>query len=293
MNHFTPEVSIVIPAKNEGINVRNTLNSLFSTRTNQRYEVIVVDDGSTDGCCDFIQQETTYKHVIHLLKTNGIGAANARNYGAQYARGQYLVFCDAHLFFKDMWMDRLVNPLKKRKTDAICPGIADVNNTSSVGYGQSLKPNLVIYWTGKPANISDTAVLPGGCFMISKKVFQSVGGFESGFKTWGYEDIELSIKLWLFGYRCSVHPDVKVFHVFRTSHPYQLSRHHLDYNLMRLAYSHFNTTRINKCKRLLKQDPKKIDKLVLRDHVLKQRKAYFQKRKYDDTWYFKRFSIPF
>lgn len=91
-----PLVSIIFPAKNEGENVRNTLDSLFTTNCKLPFEVIVVDDGSTDGCCEFIYSYKKDKQ-IKVIKTNGTGASNARNIGAEHAKGDYFFFCDAHL----------------------------------------------------------------------------------------------------------------------------------------------------------------------------------------------------
>lgn len=42
-----------------------------------------------------------------------------------------------------------------------------------------------------------------------------IGGFEHGFKTWGREDEEISLKLWLMGYKCAVEPACTVLHIFR------------------------------------------------------------------------------
>ncbi|MDQ0300705.1 glycosyltransferase involved in cell wall biosynthesis [Salibacterium salarium] len=288
-----PIISVIFPAKNEGDNVKKTLDSLFAASSNIKYEVIIVDDGSNDGCCDFLSHYPK-RHKVQRIRTEGIGAANARNLGAKHANGHYFVFCDAHLFFTNMWMDKLIAPLQAGKTDAVCPAIADANHPASIGYGQTLKPNLIVDWNKKSLSMFDTAVLPGGCLMISKKVFNDVGGFETGFKTWGYEDIELSIKLWLFGYKCSVVPNVRVLHLFRKSHPYTLSNSHIYYNLMRMAYSHFNHNRIKKSKALIKNENSvTVEKDVLQDGVLQQRNAYFKKRKYDDNWYFKKFNISF
>lgn len=64
-NH--PLISIIFPAKNEGENVKNTLDSLFSVNTDYSFEVIIINDGSSDDCCDFL---TTYNHAnqVKLLK---------------------------------------------------------------------------------------------------------------------------------------------------------------------------------------------------------------------------------
>ncbi|SDI21425.1 Glycosyltransferase, GT2 family [Alteribacillus persepolensis] len=292
-SYSSPTISIIFPAKNEGENVKNTLHSLFAARSNQHYEVIIVDDNSSDGCCDFLNHYPKRNRVL-LIRTAGIGAANARNEGAKHAKGKYLIFCDAHLYFEHYWMDQLLDALKHEETDAVCPGIADADNPSSAGYGQTLKHNLSIKWGSKSTSLKDTAILPGGCFIIPKSIFNKVGGFERSFKTWGFEDIEFSIKMWLFGYRCSVLSSVKVLHIFRKSHPYQISKDHINYNMMRMAYAHFHTSRIKRCKKLIKKsDPMKIEKMVLKDGALNQRNAYFKQRVHDDNWYFQRFGIPF
>lgn len=91
MNEAHLFASIIFPAKNEGENVKSTLDSLFSVKTNYPFEVIVVNDGSTDNCCEFLE---TYdkKERVKLIHTVGIGAANARNLGAEHSSGEYLIF---------------------------------------------------------------------------------------------------------------------------------------------------------------------------------------------------------
>lgn len=287
-------VSIIFPVKNEGKNVKTTLDSLFSAKTDYLFEAIIVNDNSTDNCCDFLQ---TYpqKERVKLIHTTGIGAANARNLGAEKnSSGDYLIFCDAHLEFEDWWLDLLLEPLLAGKTDAVTPAIGAIGNSEFIGYGQTLISNLKTDWNAKQNDLFETAVLPGGCFAIKREVFDDVGGFETGFKTWGHEDVELSIKLWLFGYRCHVQPKAKVLHLFRKAHPYKVSYDDFYYNFLRMAYLHFNSARIQKCRKLIihgKTNP--IEKQVLRDGARTQRAAYFEKRKYDDDWYFKKFHINF
>jgi glycosyltransferase involved in cell wall biosynthesis len=288
-----PEISIIFPAKNEGNNVKKTLDSLFSIQTRYPFEVIIVNDGSTDNCCDFLKNYQRSRK-ISLYETDGIGAANARNLGAKKATGKYLIFCDAHLQFEDWWIDRLLDPLLTNQTNAVTPAIASFDKQNFIGYGQTLKNNLRIKWNLRQNHLFETAVLPGGCFAISKEVFDSVGGFETGFRTWGHEDVELSIKLWLFGYRCHCQPNVKVLHLFRTVHPYKVSYDDVYYNLLRMAYSHFNQERIQKCKKLIVHGKaEEIEGKVIQDGVIKQRKQYFNKRKRSDEWYFHKFGINF
>lgn len=287
-----PLVSLIIPVKNEGDHIKNTIESAIKVNTTYPFEIIVVDDGSTDKCCDFISSAGLEQ--IKLINSKGIGAARARNMGALYARGSFLIFCDAHLFFEDDWIECLIDPLQKGIADGTTPGIANVDNPLYPGFGQSLNESLEVQWHLNKKDSFPTAILPGGCFAISRKVFNEIGGFDSEFRVWGYEDVEISIKMWLFGYTCYVKPTVKILHVFRNSHPYKVNWDDFNFNLMRMAYNHFSEDRIDKCRRLIKfSDPAKIESEVLKTNVLKQRDFYFKRRKYDDHWFMNKFNIRF
>ena len=293
--HF---VSIIFPVKNEGPNVKSTLESLYSVKINTPFEVIVVDDFSNDDCCLFLQNEFLDKN-INLINTTGVGAANARNAGAEHALGDILVFCDAHLEFEDLWLDRLLEPLVTGKTTSVAPAIGAIGNPNFIGYGQTLWINpraskIRTHWNTRQDDVFETAILPGGCFAIKRDVFEDVGGFETGFPTWGHEDVELSIKLWLFGYSCHVQPNPKVLHLFRKSQPYHISLDDYYYNLLRLAYLHFSPARIQKIRSMIpKERAVEIQKNVLKNGALLKKQAYLERRKYHDDWYFNKFNINF
>jgi glycosyltransferase involved in cell wall biosynthesis len=287
-----PLVSIIIPVKNEGSNIKNTIESALKVKTSCPFEIIVVDDGSTDNCCDFIPE--LGRSQIKLFKSNGVGAAGARNLGAKNASGSFLIFCDAHLFFEDGWIDSLVVPIQKGIADGTTPGIANAAYPISTGFGQTLNEALEVKWQLQKETLSPTAILPGGCIAISKQVFTEIGGFDHGFRVWGFEDIEFSVRMWLFGYRCFVQPSVKILHVFRSSHPYRVDWNDFYFNMMRMAYSHFSEDRIAKCRKLIKNsNPELIESEVLKANVLKQRELYFNRRKFDDSWYMSKFGISF
>ncbi|MFO7264204.1 MAG: glycosyl transferase family 2 [Bacillaceae bacterium G1] len=287
-----PLVSVIIPVKNEGQNVRMTVESAFHVKTLHPFEIIVVDDGSTDDGCRFL--DSWRDKPVKVLRTEGIGAAAARNLGAEHARGEFFIFCDAHLFFQNYWLDHLVSLIQSGLADAVTPGIASIHRPNVVGYGQTLNRMLGVQWNKEALSPVPTAILPGGCLAIGRRTFFDVGGFDRKFRVWGFEDVELSIKLWLFGYTCYVQPLVKVLHLFRQSHPYSVTMEHVYYNMMRMAYSHFNETRIAACRNLIQHvDSSRIEEAVLADGVLEQRRQYMARRKYDDEWFMRRFGIPF
>lgn len=291
--HHKPMVSLVIPAKNEGSHIQNTIKSAFQVKTNYPFEIVVVDDASNDGCCDFLTSVEDLPQ-LKLIRSKGVGVARARNIGARNSLGQYLIFCDAHVFFEDFWMEGLIQPILNGLADGTTPGIADTTMPNIPGYGQTLNENLEVVWHLDKITLSPTAILPGGCFAISRDVFFDIGGFDSSFQVWGLEDIDISIKMWLFGYTCYAQPAVKILHVFRKSAPYQLSFENVHFNMLRMAYSHFNEERIDKCrKKIPYHNLSQIQASVLASGVLGQRAWYFSHRKHDDDWYMKKFSIPF
>ncbi|MDA8233517.1 MAG: glycosyltransferase [Clostridia bacterium] len=284
-------VSIIIPCKNEGKYIDDTLASLTAAHNRTEYEIIVVDDASEDNCCVGL----TDRYPIKLVRTSGVGSAQARNEGAKKAQGEILVFCDGHIFVENHWLDNLLEPLHNRRLDVICPAIAPSDNVANVGYGQSLNETLGVVWYTDMVQISPVAVGPGACLAVRRGVFQRSQGFESGFQVWGYEDIEFSIKLWLLGYQVWVQPGVKVLHVFRQFHPYRVLMEHVNYNLLRMALLHFNEKRVERVIELLKNQPV-IEKTLTRSFfsdVMEKRSLYRKLRLYNDDWFFRKFGIPF
>lgn len=288
-----PLVSVIIPVKNEGGWIQKTIDSLWNVKTTIPFEVIVVDNGSDDGCCDFLSSWN--KGRLMLLKERENGIAKARNAGARVAKGDYFIFCDGHLLFEDCWMEQLIEPLQTGVAEAVNPCIADVNNPSRMGFGYTWGKDLTIRWNAGLPKPFPSPFLAGGCLAIRRDVFVQVDGFDRQFRGWGYDDQEISLKLWLFGYRCFVQPKVKVFHFFRNSSPpYPFSVKDIYYNFLRMAYLHFHQKRIAKCKELVKRvDINEIEQNVLESDALEVRKKYQLLRTYDDDWFMQRFCIPF
>ncbi|WP_227763825.1 glycosyltransferase family 2 protein [Zhaonella formicivorans] len=293
MQSKTPLVSIILPCKNEGENVKKTLDSILSTATGMKYEIIVVDDGSQDDGVETVKNDPKYQKV-NFLNSNGVGSAKARNFGAEMAKGEYLVFCDAHVFVEAFWLDRLVATFKSPEIGAVCPAIASHDNPAATGYGQLMTEKVQAQWhLNNPKEISPVAVAPGGCIVFRKKVFEEIGGFNKGFRVWGLEDLEISYRTWIMGYSCVVNPHVKVLHVFRQAHPYRVTMEDVNYNLLYMAFVHFKAERIARILDLLKNYPTFSQVLVsaIFSDAWKQRKYYSEVRKRDDDWYMEYFKV--
>lgn len=98
------KVSVIIPVYNRSVFVVEAINSVLQ-QTYRDFEIIVVDDGSTDDTCDVLQPYVS-KGIISLISQKNKGAGAARNAGIRAARGEYIAFLDSD----DLW---LPNKLEK------------------------------------------------------------------------------------------------------------------------------------------------------------------------------------
>ena len=139
-------VSVIVPVYNVQQYLPQCIESILA-QTYQRLEIILVDDGSTDGsgklCDEFAQRDRRIK-VIHV--TNG-GPAKARNTGLDCATGEYIVFVDSDDYVSEDWLDILFNGIQSG-TGLFCAAYTDISIYGKVNCNDFLveeytKPELI------------------------------------------------------------------------------------------------------------------------------------------------------
>jgi len=117
------DISVVVPTYNVEPYIVACLDSI-NNQSIDNYEIICVDDGSTDATCDIIEKyiQNDKSQKIRLLKNlNNIGAARARNRGMEEAKGEYIIFLDSDDTYDSRLLEKLFNAIVKNKADvAIC-----------------------------------------------------------------------------------------------------------------------------------------------------------------------------
>jgi glycosyltransferase involved in cell wall biosynthesis len=286
----SPSFTAVVPAHNEGESLRVTVHALLATLPT-RAEVVVVDDGSSDGCADFL--DGAYPSVRLVRPPRTLGAPAARNAGAQEARGDMLVFCDAHVLPPFGWAAAFEKVLADGGVGAVGPAISVIGAPSRVGYGLVWRDAaLNVEWLPRRGRDPYPVPILGGCFVgLRREVFDATGGFDGGLEGCGGEDAELSLRLWLLGYRCVVIPDVVVAHRFRRVRPYDMNATAIPHNFLRIGVLHFGAERLAGLVRCLagsRTFPAALAALVDGDGAAR-RAELRATRAHDDDWYFERF----
>ncbi|MCM1108573.1 MAG: glycosyltransferase [Clostridium sp.] len=107
------DLSIIIPVYNAAALIDRCLNSIFSQTTQYTYEVICVDDGSTDSSVELI--EARKEPNIRLFKQQNAGPAKARNKGLAEASGRYICYIDADDYWEDTFFEKTISFLEEHK----------------------------------------------------------------------------------------------------------------------------------------------------------------------------------
>lgn len=117
-----PEVSIIVPVYNVERYLRKCIDSILA-QTYKDYELILIDDGSTD-CCGAICDEYRIKDQrIQVIHKKNEGLSSARNAGMDIAKGTYYLFCDSDDFVTATWCEHFLKHVKSEKDNFIFGGI--------------------------------------------------------------------------------------------------------------------------------------------------------------------------
>ncbi|MBU6230364.1 MAG: glycosyltransferase [Cyanobacteria bacterium REEB459] len=185
--------SVVIPTYNRKPILAKCLRALEQQRFQgdrvKGYEVIVVDDGSTDGTLDWLRQSQTEFPHVRLFEQNHQGPAIARNLGVQVAEGDIIAFIDSDLVvvedFLQIHATTLATAMERHGSDRYFT-YGQVINTSNFDNPTEAGLKLTDY---------SRAFFATGNVAIAKHWLEQAGLFDSQFTLYGWEDLELGVRL--------------------------------------------------------------------------------------------------
>lgn len=202
-----PRLSVIIPVYNGEGTLGDQLRALRRQPSSFAWEVLVCDNGSTDGTLDLVRNwQADWPELRTIDASARRGPSFARNSGARAAAAPFLAFCDADDVVGDGWVVSMHAALTDHPFVA---GSLDGKRLNA-GHKASLSWSTDGSFT-KPF-LPWLAGAPSGNMGIRKSVFDQVGGFEESLPT--NEDTDLSWRVQLAGYELRHHPEI-VLHVRR------------------------------------------------------------------------------
>ena len=229
-------MSVVIPVRNEGGRIRETIESILLGRSRPfPIEIIVIDDASTDGACDSLAAlsngfASTTIQVQRLARWAGIPFA--RNRGAELARHPVLVTTDGNTVFPPHWDEHVRQHLQPGRI--LCATIAD-RASSFRGFGCQLQlPSMGVTWIPVAgAYGGQVPVAPCTFSVIERALFHRLGGYDEALPVYGAAEPEFSVRAWLSGCEIVQVPELVIGHRFRPRAEFDAYRAALKPVLMR------------------------------------------------------------
>ena len=202
--------SIIIPTYNRLPILEKCLKALekqeFSNQLITGYEVIVVDDGSTDGTLEWLALHSAELSHARSLSQSHQGPAAARNLGIERALGDTIVFIDSDLVVGDKFLQSHANTLAR--------GREKIGSDRLFSYGRVINTCNFDHPTSEPYKLTDfsAAYFATGNVAIAKKWLEKAGLFDSQFQLYGWEDLELGVRLKELGLTLLKCPEAVGYH---------------------------------------------------------------------------------
>lgn len=204
------KVTIIIPNFNGKKLLEKNIPVVIKYSNN--CEIIIIDDGSTDDSVSFIKN--TYKNIKLIENSTNIGFANSINKAAKISKGGIIVLLNSDVAPRANYLKNSIKLLKGKSVFAV--GLSDISHENSNkikrGRGGAKLRNGFISHYKLDSNAGYTLWVSGGSGVFKKDLFIKLGGFDSIYRPYYWEDIDLSFRAWKVGYKCVYDPNSKVDH---------------------------------------------------------------------------------
>jgi glycosyltransferase involved in cell wall biosynthesis len=193
--------SIVIPTYNRQPILEKCLTALETQTYTGQYEVVVVDDGSTDGTVEWLRDNPHLFPHLRLLQQDHQGPAAARNLGVQSSLGDTIIFIDSDLVVLNSFIHHHHQALQ------IAP-------PKTFTYGRVINTANFDSPTSEPYKVTDfsAAFFATGNVAIPRHWLLEAGLFDTGFSLYGWEDLELGVRLKTMGLTLIKVPEAVGYH---------------------------------------------------------------------------------
>jgi GT2 family glycosyltransferase/spore maturation protein CgeB len=224
-----PLVSIIIPTRNGLEHLRRLFNDFDSLAGYSNYEIIVVDNASTDGTAELLEDVKSKLTLSIIYNSENKSFSESNNIAAKQAKGTYLLFLNNDVSPTQDWLSHMVHTaLKDPKIGAVgaklvYPYREGFENSHKIQHGGLgfkiengfIRPvNLGVgegFFSRNTKSEEEKAGVTAACLLIKKSKFEEINGFEEAY-WYGYEDVDLCLKLRDVGYKNVINNAAVLFH---------------------------------------------------------------------------------
>ncbi len=214
---FERKASIVIPLYNKVEYTEQCLEALINNTPDDLYEVILVDNASSDGTAELLASLEGDVQVIR--NSENMGFARACNQGAALARGKYIIVLNNDTLPQPGWLEALIAEADSDPNVGIVgckllyPDTGKVQH-AGIGWIDGLPDHPFRHADAQAPEViqvRDLDMVTGACMLIRRDLFALVGGFDEGFLNGG-EDIDLCLQVRRAGFRVRYTPESVLYH---------------------------------------------------------------------------------
>lgn len=207
-----PLISILVPFKNTQDYLQECLDSIIN-QSYQHWELIIVDDHSTDNSYNLVENYTKKDSRIFLLKNTGSGIISALKLAFSHSKGIYITRMDSDDVMSKLKLETLLKDLQKNGRQTIASGLVSYFSAEGISDGYRKYELWLNMLTKKGTNYSEIykeCVIPSPCWMIHRMDLEAINAFNP---TRYPEDYDLTFRFYQANYK--VIPSNTVLHYWR------------------------------------------------------------------------------
>jgi GT2 family glycosyltransferase len=218
LNQLFPKISIIVVTFNKIEYTKLCLESILNNTEYPNYEIIIVDNASVDGTVEYLEGfKNTNSYITFIRNDRNLGFAAANNLGARSSSGDYLVLLNNDTIVTPGWLHRLVIHLKKYSKAGMVGSV-----TNAIGNEAKIQVNYtelsdINYFAARRAQKYNgisfrIRVLALYCAMISRDLYEQLGGLDERYYVGMFEDDDLALKIQHAGFYLQCAEDVFIHH---------------------------------------------------------------------------------
>ena len=220
-----PLVSIIIPNRDHMETLRRAIDSIMSRTTYGNFEVIIVENGSTEENTFLYYEriENRYANVKVLTWTQPFNYSAINNFGVAEARGDYLLFLnnDIEVITPD-WIEDMLSICQREECGACGARLIFPNNTiqhigvvigmgGAAGHMFSGEDAYSPHSNPRSCLTQNLSAATAACLMVKRSAFEEIGGFDENLQV-AFNDVDLCLKLREAGYLVAVNASAELYH---------------------------------------------------------------------------------